>query len=212
MRTLFVMLHSGQISIPEKLAVMILPGTTLFPHSILPLFIFEQRYRAMLADALNAERMFCIAQLRPGFTEESENSVFEVGGVGMIRACRGNEDGTSHLILQGTARVRFKSYESTKPYPYAVIEPIETRIEQPQHLANRRRLMDTLCARLAEDVDGMNHIVAGLKDLEDTEAAADIVAGACVSDPGERQILLAESSLDKRLDRVINHLQNAIRA
>jgi Lon protease-like protein len=204
------MSNTGQITIPKKLAVMILPGATLFPHSILPLFIFEPRYRAMVADALDAERMFCIAQLRPGATDEDEDSVFEVGGVGVIRVCRGNEDGTSHLILQGTGRVRFTSYESTKPYPYAVIEPIKTRIEQPQRLADRRRLMDSLCARLAEDMDGMSHIVAGLQDLEDTEAATDIVAGACVSDPGERQILLAESSLDKRLDRVINHLQNAL--
>ena len=45
---------------------MVLPNTLLFPESLLPLFIFEERYREMLAWALEHERMFCMALLRSG--------------------------------------------------------------------------------------------------------------------------------------------------
>jgi len=52
--------------LPEQAPVMPLPGAVLFPHALLPLYIFEPRYREMLAHALAHERMFCVALLRPG--------------------------------------------------------------------------------------------------------------------------------------------------
>lgn len=205
------MVNPAQMMLPEKLAVMVLPGATLFPHSILPLFIFEDRYRAMVADALGKDRMFCVAQLRPGVPEgEGNDSFFQVGGAGVIRVCRGNCDGTSHLILQGIARVRFTDYDETKPYRYACVEPILTRIEDPPRVCALRRRMDALCTALAGRVASLSHIAAGLRDLKDTEAAADIVSGACITCPIQRQELLGEEVLDHRLDRIVVHLKAAL--
>ena len=74
---------------------MVLPGTQLFPNALLPLFIFEPRYRAMLAHALAGPRMFCVASVKPGVLEAADDDdLHSVSGVGLVRACVGKEDGT----------------------------------------------------------------------------------------------------------------------
>jgi len=90
------------MKIPREVAVMTLPNATLFPQALLPLYIFEPRYRQMLADALQADRMFSVAMRRPGTSREVPSPI---AGLGLIRVSVGHRDGTSHLILQGLARV-----------------------------------------------------------------------------------------------------------
>src|SRR5256885_14068743 len=95
----------GSVVLPETVPVMPLPGAVLFPHALLPLYIFEPRYRDMLAHALAHERMFCVALLRPERAQwKSKDDFFGVATIGLIRACVGRGDGTSNLILQGLQR------------------------------------------------------------------------------------------------------------
>src|SRR6267154_1999339 len=59
------------MKLPSEIPVMTLPEATLFPQALLPLYIFEPRYRQMLADALHSNRMFSVAMRKPGSTRES---------------------------------------------------------------------------------------------------------------------------------------------
>ena len=69
---------------------MPLPGALLFPRALLPLHIFEERYRAMLNHALKQHRMFSVALVRPDRGDwKSPDDFFDVAGVGLIRACVG---------------------------------------------------------------------------------------------------------------------------
>src|SRR6478672_2250279 len=108
------------MKIPPEVPVMILPSATLFPQALLPLYIFEPRYRQMLADALHSHRMFCVAMQRPTTTRES---AAPIAGLGLIRVSVGHKDGTSHLILQGIARVQLKDAVRYKPYRVQRINP-----------------------------------------------------------------------------------------
>src|SRR5258708_2198401 len=102
----------GSVTLPAQVPVMPLPGAVLFPHALLPLYIFEERYREMLDHALKHERMFSVALIKPDRHEwESPADFFDVGGIGLIRACVGRNDGTSNLILQGLERVRFVDFQ-----------------------------------------------------------------------------------------------------
>src|SRR5215469_17046125 len=111
------------MKMPREIPVMTLPNATLFSQALLPLYIFEPRYRKMLADALHTNRMFSVAMQRPGTTRESPSSV---AGLGLIRVSVGHRDGTSHLILQGLARVELKEAVRYKPYRVQRIRTIET--------------------------------------------------------------------------------------
>ena len=111
------------MKLPREVPVMTLPNATLFPQALLPLYIFEPRYRQMLAEALHSTRMFSVAMQRPGSTRETPSPV---AGLGLIRISVGHRDGTSHLILQGLARVELAEAVRYKPYRIQRIRPLAT--------------------------------------------------------------------------------------
>src|ERR1700742_3446753 len=110
------------MDIPSEVAVMTLPNVTLFPQELRPLYIFEKRYRRMLAEALHSHRMFVLAMQRPGSTREIPSAV---AGLGLVRVCVDNPDGTSHLILQGVSRVELVKTINYKPFRVSRIKMIQ---------------------------------------------------------------------------------------
>src|SRR6185436_15797760 len=110
------------MEIPNSVPVMTLPSATLFPQALLPLYIFEPRYRQMLADMLRQDRMFTVAMQKPGRVRETPCGV---AGLGLIRVSVGHDDGTSHLILQGIARVELLGTVQTRPYRVARIRALD---------------------------------------------------------------------------------------
>src|SRR4029077_6923145 len=110
------------MEIPCEVPVMTLPSATLFPQALLPLYIFEPRYRRMLADILKSNRMFSVAMQKPGRPRETP---CHVAGLGLIRVSVDHQDGTSHLILQGLTRVELRETVQTKPYRVPSIRPLE---------------------------------------------------------------------------------------
>src|SRR6266851_5178227 len=110
------------MKIPREVPVMTLPNATLFPQALLPLYIFEPRYRRMLVDSLHSDRMFSVAMQQPGRVRETPSPV---AGLGLIRVSVGHGDGTSHLILQGLARVELAETVRYKPYRVQRIRGLE---------------------------------------------------------------------------------------
>src|SRR6266853_4110811 len=111
------------MKIPREVPVMTLPNATLFPQALLPLYIFEPRYRQMLVDALHSNLMFSVAMQRPGSKRESPSPI---AGLGLIRVSVGHRDGTSHLILQGIARVELEQTVRYRPYRVQRIRPLRS--------------------------------------------------------------------------------------
>jgi len=196
--------------LPDHVPVMPLPGALLFPHSLLPLYIFERRYQQMLEHALNNHRIFSVALVKPELTEwESTADFFHVAGVGLIRACVGRGDGTSNLILQGLERVRFTSFAQDSPFPIATIEPLEsdseTSVETEALAAKVLELYSKVKGegrQLPEKVDRY------LSDLGDPEMLADLVASTFINDALRRQRVLEELSINQRLRLVIQYLRD----
>jgi Lon protease-like protein len=179
---------------------MVLPGTQLFPHALLPLFIFEPRYREMLAWSLQKDRMFCIAPMKPGITEaESSDDFYHVVGLGLVRACVGREDGTSHLILQGLARVKIVSFLQDAPFRIAKLRELPS--EPPSH-SEREALATSLheiCDRLFA---GKSKLPPALEDqlarVNDPSVLTDMLAHACVENPEIRQAIFEDLNVIRR--------------
>lgn len=188
---------------------MPLPGALLFPHALLPLYIFEPRYRAMLAHALQEHRMFCVTLIDPRRSQwNSVRDFHHIATVGLIRACVGKEEGTSNLILQGLQRVRFIGFEQETPFPIAKIEPLPS-------VANNAVEIEALSAKVLDLYGGFKKkgrqfpekVDQYLSDLSDPEMLADLMAATFVSDPQRRQELLEELSVVQRLRLVIQYLR-----
>ena len=189
---------------------MPLPGAVLFPHALLPLYIFEPRYRDMLDHALRHHRMFCVTLIKPSCSQWSApEDFFHVASVGLIRACVGRGDGTSNLILQGLERVRFTGFEQEAPFPIATIDRLETESVSSVET-------DALGAKVLElyskfKVDGRKlppKVDQYLSDLGDPEMLADLMASTFVSDSLRRQRVLEELSVNDRLRLVIRYLRD----
>lgn len=188
---------------------MVLPGAALFPHTVLPLYIFEERYRAMLADALAGNRMFAVAMARPGVDEARSPADFhEIGGLGLIRACVQNPDGTSHLILQGLGRVRFTGWIRETPYRLAAVDLLQN---DPGDAAERSALAQALvllCERLrAEGVELPVPIERQIATSPDAALLADLVGSSFVRHPVHRQDLLEQTVVTERLKRTLAYLR-----
>ena len=197
------------MKLPDQLPVMPLPGAILFPHALLPLYIFEPRYREMLEHALSHHRMFCVTLIKPSCPEwHALEDFFHLATAGLIRACVGRADGTSNLILQGLQRVRFNGFKQEKPFPIATIEPLESEAQSSVET-------EALGAKVLELYDKFKgngrqfprKVARYLSDLSDPEMLADLMASTFVSDPLRRQRVLEEPSVNQRLRLVIQYLR-----
>lgn len=194
------------MDLPETLPVMVLPDCSLFPGARLPLYIFEPRYRTMLEDALRGERMFCIGTIdgrNP--TTDGSTPVYPHSTIGLIRACVGNDDGSSHLVLEGVKRVRFADWVEEKPYRVAKLEQIPSVVDDPLEISLICNQIKSLAGRMIKTVADASAGLEGKtieelwQSLGSEEAIADFVAFHLVPDVAKRQPLLAMESVEERL-------------
>jgi uncharacterized protein len=103
-----------------------LPNVVLFPKTLLPLHIFEPRYRLMTAEALAGQKTLCVALLKPGWETDYEGSpeVYPVGCVGRIVQHRQLPDGRYQLVLHGEEKVLIEGFERLVPYRIGRLRPV----------------------------------------------------------------------------------------
>lgn len=177
-----------------------LPGIVLFPGSVLPLRIFEPRYRELLQDALDSDKLIAMAQLREtSFIDEPPGNppIHEVLGLGEIAAHETNTDGTSHIALLGRGRYRIQEELPHKPYRLARVIQLEDRLPadgmQLHRLKKAQKEMiataKALIGRTMEP-DAAKQLLAALKERKQAGAASDLLASIYVQDPALRQVLL----------------------
>lgn len=202
----------SSVLLPDQMPVMPLPGAVLFPHALLPLYIFEPRYRDMLQHALQHDRMFCVTLLKPSCPEwHAPEDFFHLATAGLIRACVERDDGTSNLILQGFQRVRFLNFEQEKPFPIARIRALESREETTVETEALGTKVLELYANLKHDGRQLPAKLGRyLAELRDLEMLADLMASTFVNDPLRRQRILEEQSINQRLRFLIKYLRDEI--
>jgi Lon protease-like protein len=188
-------------ALPAEMPVMVLPDCHLFPGCLLPLYIFEDRYRRMLAHALGANRMFCIGN-RDGDSEDSPISPHSTAG--LVRACVQQDDGTSHLLLLGLRRIRLGEWTQMKPFRIARIEPVETIEGDAGEQKRLKAEALGLFSRAGEQAAELRRV---LEENDDAEMVCDVLSYHFTRCPKLQQKLLGEASLVKRYELVIGALR-----
>jgi len=204
---------STESIIPVSAPVMVLGSATLFPHGYMPLFIFEQRYREMLRYALERDRMFCIGHSRaPQELDEKEEDLIRcVTTIGVIRACVTHDDGTSHLMLSGLARVEIVGWSQEHPFRTAVIAHRPSLAHDPDRCRHLACEVVDLCGRLCGHGKPMStQLREHLRCVNEPAAIADVVAQTFLTDPEFRQELLEITSVDERLSKLSGHLSQLL--
>lgn len=99
-------------------------GTVLFPHMVLPLHVFEERYRALMHDVLDGEREFGVTLISQGHEVGGGDRRSAVGTIASILRAEELDDGRWLAITVGTRRFRVKEWLPDDPYPRALVEEL----------------------------------------------------------------------------------------
>jgi uncharacterized protein len=182
-----------------------LPDVTLFPRTLLPLHIFEARYRAMIADALARDRRICMVRLRPGYEASyaGKPDVYPVGGVGEIVSCERLANGRFDLALRGEARVRLlQERPSDTLYRIVVVEHIEDvapAVDVAPVIDRIRASCRALLGVLGRPLDFLD---AAFAENQPPGTIADRIASGVLPGADVRQELLETAEVDLRLNRL----------
>jgi uncharacterized protein len=184
--------------LPSEIPIFPLPNVVLFPGALLPLHIFEPRYRAMVADALEGERLIGMVMLRPGWESHYEETpeVYPVGCAGFITHADPLPDGRFNIMLRGIQKFRIvnerPARDGAESYRLARVEPIRelTTGTTAASRAARERL-EKLLARQLQKHDH-DFIPKDVPDLDLVHAIAQHL------EPLEKQALLECNGLLER--------------
>jgi uncharacterized protein len=193
--------------LPTEIPIFPLPNVVLFPSALLPLHIFEPRYRAMVNDALEGERLIGMVMLRPGWEPRYEEvpDVYPVGCAGFITHAERLADGRFNIMLRGLEKFRIlgerPARDGVERYRVARVESIkEERSGVTPASREARHRLEKLLARKLQKHD--HDFIP--KDVPD----ADLVhAIAQHLEPLEKQALLECNSLLERCEALVELLE-----
>ena len=189
-----------------------LANVVLLPEVVVPLHVFEPRYRQLTADALAGEGRIGMIAVRPEHTHElnGDPPLYGVGCAGSVSEHRRLPDGRYHLLLRGTHRFRVLRElprEGERLYRIAEVEPLDDAEGEPGRTSAVREQVLGLLVRLAERTlePGESIDTAGLRALSPAQFANAVSQSVNLPTP-EKQSLLEAPSVPERLERLATAL------
>jgi Lon protease-like protein len=170
-----------------------LPNAQLFPQALLPLHVFEPRYRDLVRDAMAGDRMLGVAMLLPGYEEhyQARPPVREVCGVGRIIAHEELPDGRSNILLRGEYRgMIVGELPAIHAYRVARVDTIPDEVPASGLAESQDTLLtlsDQLSLRLPSGGDTLRTLA---RSVTGPGALADVLAAALLTDSDVRQRVL----------------------
>ena len=197
-----------------SVALFPLPNVVLFPRAVLPLHIFEERYKQMTADALAGDRTIAMALLRAGWEKSyyGRPPIEPVVCVGKILTHEKLPDGKYNFLLQGTTRARVTREDAAdeRGYRIAQLQPMEQTRPLEIDLSDERermmRLFDSGSLARTCLAKQFRQFLTGAVPLP-TADVADLIAFYLLEDVALKQSLLAECETRSRVLRTLDALE-----
>jgi Lon protease-like protein len=201
---------SGE-ELPAAVPLFPLPNVVLFPRAVLPLHIFEERYKQMTADVLDGHRQIAMALLARGWEKDyyGRPAVESVVCVGTILSHEQLADGRYNVLLRGHTRARIVREVGEGPYRQGVLEPLfETNADENALREARERLIEMFKREAYTALPGGAQIRQMLEADVPTAAIADLLAFNVLGDDqvALKQSLLAEADVQRRVERLVRAL------
>jgi ATP-dependent Lon protease len=188
-------------SLPEALAVLPLRDSVAFPETLVPLAIGQERSIRLVNDVLAGSRMLAMVASRdPDEDEPGPDHIYRVGVAGVVARMMKVPDGTLRILVHGAQRVELKDFVATEPYLVARIEEAPDIVKQSDELeALRRNVQATFSQIIAEVPYLPEELQVAIANLEDPAELAHMIAGSLRIKTEEKQKLLEERDVAKRL-------------
>lgn len=189
-----------------------LPNVVFFPHTLLPLHIFEPRYREMVRDALAQDRHIVMGLLQDGWEKDYEGRppLQPIGCMGRITREQALGDGRWNIILIGIARVRIGEERTDKPYRLARIEILRDRpigLSDAERNSVRQSLIQSFVQTARPEGKAAEALLQALLDIEDLGILTDVITSALTLSVEDKQSLLRELDPAARVHRLTECLE-----
>ena len=191
-------------ALPPALPVLPLKDSVPFPDTLTPLAVGQDRSVRLVNEVLGGERMLVmVASKNPELDTPGPDDLYRVGVAGVVARMLKVPDGTLRILVQGGQRVRIENFTATEPYLVARIEPMPDLVQQSPELEALSRNVQSSFLQIIEKSPYLpEELQIAVANLEDPSELAHMIAGALRMKTEERQELLEERDLQKRLRRL----------
>jgi Lon protease-like protein len=199
---------------PNRLPIFPLPNVLLFPNMVLPLHIFEERYKRMVSDCLQGDRLLGLFLLQPGWDAEGGTPTpYNVGGMGRITRAARYPNGSMDILLSGLARAHVLRYVQEKPYLIAEVELWPDEPDDSAGVEALTRRMVGMFERFVIAKAGEGHeLLKNLKLLASPIDLLHLVVTNMPLDVHEKQEILNLLPIDERITMMITFLNRELSA
>ena len=179
-------------------------GTVLYPGLLLPLNIFEERYRELVRDLLDGPepRRFGIIAIRKGRETgvDGISALYQIGCVATVREVAEQDDGRYHLVTVGTQRFRLASLDKSRPYLQGEVDLLEEEVGDEAAAGLAVHAVQRGFHGYVEALASRESVEVTVPELPDEPVLLSyLVAASMILDLSVRQDLLAEPDAERRL-------------
>ena len=194
--------------LPDRLPVLPLRETVPFPETLTPLAIGQERSVQLVNDVLAGNRMLVmVASRQPELEEPAPADLYDVGVVGVIARMLKVPDGTLRVLVQGAQRVKIDRWSSEQPYLVAEISERPDVIEESPELTALMRNVQQTFSQIVEAVPYLpEELQIAVANVEEPGALSHIISGSLRLPTEDKQALLEEANVAKRLRRLTEAL------
>jgi len=188
-----------------------LSSIVFFPNTLLPLHIFEPRYKEMVNAAINNEKIIGMALLKPGWESDyyGNPDVYDVIGMGRIVSSEVFEDGKINIILYGLKRAKIQEIITDLPYRLARVSIMDNNPNTKDEIYRSKieQLIYKWNLYLSEKQKAHKINVNTKLPLENL---TDALASLIFYNVFDKQRLLEETNVLKRAEIIIHDLQTKL--
>ena len=193
--------------LPPTIPIFPLPNVVLFPNVFLPLHIFEPRYRAMVADSLEGDRIIGMTLLQPGFetSYEGRPAVYPIGCAGVVTHAERLTDGCYDIVIRGLEKFRLDGEDTSRAYRLAQVTalPEVSSDDDRRRLSQQRNRLEAVLALAMERRGAEPRFPPAIPDEDLVNALSQYLE----LQPVERQALLECDGILARCHSLIELLE-----
>jgi ATP-dependent Lon protease len=194
----------AEASLPAELPVLPLRDSVTYPDTLTPLAIGQERSVRLVNDVLVGNRMLAmIASREPEVDAPAPEQLYDVGVAGMVARMLKVPDGSLRILVQGGQRVKVVEWSGTEPYLTARVRELPDVVHEGPELTALMRNVQQTFSQIIEAVPYLpEELQMAVANLDDPSALSHLIAGALRIGSEERQALLEEVDVSKRLRRL----------
>ena len=194
----------GDQPLPDALPILPLRETVTFPDTLTPLAVGQERSIKLVDDVLSGNRMLAMVASKDAENDTpGPDDLYGVGVAGSVSRMMKVPDGTLRILVQGGERVKLSGYVTETPYLVANVEPMADEVTPSPELEALTRNVQNTFSEIIEQIPYLpEELQLAVTNLDDPSALGHLIAGALRISVDEKQGLLEELDVAKRLRRL----------